>query len=89
MYELDYNNTIPSYEKLLTNENSMEYGIYKELIDIAQDIENLSVKVVKICTDWRMQVCNCEATWDSTIKTIEEMEETIKDVFYNIIERLD
>ena len=40
MDKFDYNNTIPSYEKLLTDENSMEYGVNKEINEIITDIKN-------------------------------------------------
>lgn len=89
MNEFDYNNTIPSYEKLLTDENSMEYGVNKEINEIITDIKNLEEKIKEIRLDWGMQVLNQKATWETTVEMIEEMEKTIKDVFYDIIERFE
>lgn len=88
MYEFDYNNTIPSYEKLLTDENSMEYGVNKEIGEIITDIKNLEERLKEIRSDWRAQILDQKATWDTTIEMAEEIEKAIKDVFYDIIENL-
>lgn len=89
MYEFDYNNTIPSYEKLATDKNSMEYGINKEINETLADIKDLEERIRKIRLDWAMQVQDRMATWDSTVEMVYQIEKTIKDVFYDIIERLD
>lgn len=89
MNEFDYNNTIPSYEKLLTDENSMEYGVNKEINEILADIKDLEERIRKIRLDWAMQVQDRMATWDSTVEMIYQIEKTIKDAFYDIMERLD
>ena len=89
MYEFDYNNTIPSYEKLLTDENSMEYGVNKEISEIITNIKNLEEKIKEIRSDWRTQILDKKATWETTVGMVEEMEKIIKDVFWDIMERLD
>lgn len=89
MYEFDYNNTIPSYEKLLTDENSMEYSINKDINEILADIKNLEEKIRKIRLDWAMQVQDRMATWDTTVEMIVKIEKMIKDTFYDIMERFD
>lgn len=89
MYEFDYNNTIPSYEKLLTDENSMEYGVNKEIDEIITDIKNLEERLKEIRSNWRAQILDKKATWETTVEMVEEMEKIIEDVFYDIIERFE
>lgn len=89
MNEFDYNNTIPSYEKLLTDENSMEYGVNKDINEIITNIKNLEEEIKEIHSDWRAQVLDQKATWVTTVEMIEKIEKTIKDVFYDVIVRFN
>ena len=52
-------------------------------------IPNREEKIKESRSNWRAQILDKKATWDSTVEMVVEMEKIIKDAFYNIMERLD
>ena len=88
MKKKDFINNPPRYENL-TNKTSLEYGISKELIEVADELQTLTRNIQDLDESFIGRMKRNSLSWEDIFNELEDLRNEIERVSEFILEKFD